>query len=867
MKVKAPLLVFLVLFATVLSLGSESARAARSNVAARSNPAQAFPPSLGSQSSHELRRGRAVARSAEADRPANAVPPLAPFEPRYRQASAESQPSPHRALIDRYCVSCHSDRTRTAGLTLEKRDLQRVSEDAEVWEKAVRKLRGGMMPPQGMPRPAQASIDSLVTFLETSIDRGALAKPNPGRSPLHRLNRAEYANAVRDLLALDVDAPTLLPADDESSGFDNIADVLKVSPSLLEQYLTASRKISSLAVGDSDVTPASQMYRVPPDRSQEDHIEGLPLGTRGGMLVHHNFPLDADYDFSVGLLQNIVGYMPGLEWPHQLEITIDGVRVFLAPVGGEEDNRLSDTNLGIAKETLDSRLRTRIAVKAGPHAVGVAFIRRNSAASDEPLQPFTRDLDLQNMNGIPLVEHMQIAGPFNVRGRGDTPSRRRIFICRPNSGEPRETKAAQRESEETRCASRILSTLARRAYRQPVSASDVETLMGFYRAGRQKGTFEDGIENALRLILASPKFLFRGEPDPPGIAPGTVYPVSDLEMASRLSFFLWSSIPDDQLLNVAARGKLTEPAELERQVRRMLADPRSEALVDNFAAQWLFLRNLQSFVADQQEFPNFDDNLREAFRRETELFVGSIMREDRSVIELLDANYTFLNERLASHYGIPHVYGTQFRRVTIPDENRRGLLGQGSVLTVTSYPNRTSPVLRGKWILDNILGTPAPAPPPNVPDLKEAREGGRVLSMRERMEEHRSNPGCATCHRVMDPLGFSLENFDATGKWRTKEEAGLVDASGRLADGTEVDGPVALRRALMRQPESFVRTVTEKLLTYALGRGLEYYDMPVVRDIARDASSEDYHFSSLVMGIVKSTPFRLKKAQDGESGP
>jgi hypothetical protein len=854
MNVKAPLLVFLVLFATVLSLESGPASAARSDVA------------LGARE----KATRPTAEHAEIAEKSlsSALCGLGGLcgERRFRFNLAGSQPpasptSPDRALIDRYCVTCHSDRTRTAGLTLEKRDLQRVSEDAEVWEKAVRKLRGGMMPPQGMPRPAQASIDSLVTFLETSIDRAALAKPNPGRSPLHRLNRTEYANAVRDLLALDIDATTLLPADDESSGFDNIADVLKVSPSLLEQYLTASRKISSLAVGDPDVTPASQMYRVPPDRSQQEHIEGLPLGTRGGLLVHHNFPLDADYDFSVGLLQNIVGYMPGLEWPHQLEITIDGGRVFLAPVGGEEDNKLSDTNLGIAKDTLDSRLRARIAMKAGPHAVGVAFIRRNSAESDEPLQPFTRDLDLQNMNGIPLIEHMQIAGPFNVSGRGDTPSRRRIFVCRPGSGA---AKGPPRVHDEGACASKILSTLARRAYRQPVSTSEVETLMGLYRAGRQKGTFDDGIENALRLILASPKFLFRGEPDPAGIAPGTVYPVSDLEMASRLSFFLWSSIPDDQLLNIAARGRLTEPAELERQVRRMLADPRSQALVDNFAAQWLFLRNLQSFVADQQEFPNFDDNLREAFRRETELFVGSIIREDRSVVELLDANYTFLNERLAHHYGIPHVYGTQFRRVTIPDGNRRGLLGQGSVLTVTSYPNRTSPVLRGKWILDNILGTPAPAPPPNVPDLKEAREGGRVLSMRERMEEHRSNPGCATCHRVMDPLGFSLENFDATGRWRTKEEAGQVDASGRLADGTEVDGPVALRRALLKQPESFVRTVTEKLLTYALGRGLEYYDMPVVRDIARNASSEDYHFSSLVMGVVKSTPFRLKRANEVE---
>jgi Protein of unknown function (DUF1592)/Protein of unknown function (DUF1588)/Protein of unknown function (DUF1585)/Protein of unknown function (DUF1587)/Protein of unknown function (DUF1595)/Planctomycete cytochrome C len=768
-------------------------------------------------------------------------------------------PAPHRALIDRYCVTCHSDRVKTAGLTLEKRELSRVPEDAEVWEKALRKLRGGMMPPQGMPRPAQSNIDALVSFLETSIDSAALAKPNPGRSPLHRLNRAEYANAIRDLLSLEIDATSLLPADDESNGFDNIADVLKVSPSLLEQYLTASRKISGLAVGDSDMTPASQVYRVPPDRSQEDHVEGLPLGTRGGLLVRHNFPLDADYDFSVGLLQNIVGYMPGLEWPHQLEITIDGVRVFLAPVGGEDDNKLSDSNLGIAKDTLDARLRKRIHVQAGPRDVGVAFIRRNSAESDEPLQPFTRDLDLQNMNGIPLVEHLQIAGPFDPTGPGDTPSRRRIFVCRPGGA-----NARARETNETTCATKILSTLARRAYRQPVSPSDVHTLMDFYQAGRKQGTFDSGIESALRLILASPKFLIRDEPDPPNVAAGAIYAVSDLELASRLSFFLWSSIPDDELLNAAVEGKLKDPAVLERQVRRMLGDARSNALVRNFAAQWLFLRNLQTFVADQQEFPNFDENLRQSFRRETELFFQSIIRDDRSVIDLIDANYTFVNERLARHYGIPNIYGTRFRRVTLPDENRRGLLGQGSVLTVTSYPNRTSPVLRGKWILDNLLGTPPPAPPPNVPDLKDAHEGGKVLSVRERMEEHRANSACATCHRVMDPLGFSLENFDATGQWRTKEEAGPVDASGRLADGTEVDGPVALRQALLKHPETFARTMTEKLLTYSLGRGLEYYDMPVVRAITRDAAASNYRFSSLVMGIVKSTPFRMKRAYEVE---
>jgi mono/diheme cytochrome c family protein len=781
-------------------------------------------------------------------RPLQPIPPLQPGDP-----------APHRALIDRYCVTCHSDRVKTAGLTLEKRDLSRVPEDAEVWEKALRKLRGGMMPPQGMPRPAQSNIDALASFLETSIDSAAVAKPNPGRSPLHRLNRAEYANAIRDLLSLEIDATSLLPADDESNGFDNIADVLKVSPSLLEQYLTASRKVSSLAVGDSDITPASQVYRVPPDRSQEDHVEGLPLGTRGGLLVRHNFPLDADYDFSVGLLQNIVGYMPGLEWPHQFEITIDGVRVFLAPVGGEDDNKLSDTNLGIAKDTLDARLRKRIHVQAGPRDVGVAFIRRNSAESDEPLQPFTRDLDLQNMNGIPLVEHLQIAGPFDPTGPGDTPSRRRIFVCRPGGA-----NARAREANETACATKILSTLARRAYRQPVSPNDVQTLMDFYQAGRKQGTFDSGIESAIRLILASPKFLFRDEPDPPNVAAGAIYAVSDLELASRLSFFLWSSIPDDELLNAAVEGKLKDPAVLERQVRRMLGDARSDALVRNFAAQWLFLRNLQTFVADQQEFPNFDENLRQSFRRETELFFQNIIREDRSVIDLIDANYTFVNERLARHYGIPNIYGTRFRRVTLADENRRGLLGQGSVLTVTSYPNRTSPVLRGKWILDNLLGTPPPAPPPNVPDLKDAHEGGKVLSVRERMEEHRANSACATCHRVMDPLGFSLENFDATGQWRTKEEAGPVDASGRLADGTEVDGPVALRQALLKHPETFARTMTEKLLTYSLGRGLEYYDMPVVRAIARDAAASNYRFSSLVMGIVKSTPFQMKRAYEVE---
>jgi mono/diheme cytochrome c family protein len=773
-----------------------------------------------------------------------------------------------RALVDKYCVSCHNARLKTGGLVLDKDtvDLARVADRADVWEKVIRKLHGRMMPPQGMPRPDEATIDAFASSLESTIDRAALAKPNPGRSPLHRLNRSEYAAAVHDVLALDIDATALLPADDEANGFDNIADVLKVSPSLLEQYLTAARKVSALVVGDPRTMPVGAVYRVPPDRSQEDHIEGLPLGTRGGALVRHNFPVDATYEFNVVLLQNIVGYVPGLEWPHELEISVDGRRVFLAEVGGPQDNRLSDTNLALTKETLDRRLRTRVTLKAGPHDVGVTFLRKNSAQSDEPLQPFTRNLDLQDMNGIPIINFFQITGPFNATGAGDTPSRRRIFLCHPDDTGPASATASagsRRSSPETEaseggCAKRVLSAVARRAYRRPVTDAEVDELLRFYQAGRKRGTFDTGIQESIAFVLASPKFLFRAEPDPPQAATGVPYPVSDVELASRLSFFLWSTIPDDELVSLAAQNRLHEPATLERQVRRMLADPKSRALVDNFAAQWLFLRNLQSFIPDSDEFPNWDDNLRQAMRTETSLFFESIMREDRSVLDLLTANYTFLNDRLARHYGIPNVYGSQFRRVTIADENRRGLLGQGSVLAVTSYPNRTSVVLRGKYILENILGTPPPAPPANTPPLKETGEGGAPLPLRALMEQHRKNPTCATCHRVIDPLGFSLENFDATGRWRTKEVTGAVDASGQLADGTPVDGPVALRKAILKHPEQFVRTMTEKILTYALGRGLEYYDMPVVRSIAADARNQNDRFSSIVLGIVNSTPFMKK---------
>jgi len=762
--------------------------------------------------------------------------------------------SPQRALLDQYCVTCHNQRLRTAGLMLDRLDVEHPAQDAETWEKAIRKLRGGMMPPQGNPRPDEAEKFAFIKYLESSIDRAAAAHPNPGRSPLHRLNRTEYGNAIRDLLDLEIDATALLPADDESDGFDNIADVLKVSPSLLEQYMAASSKISALAVGERSITPVSQIYQVPPDLAQEDHLEGLPLGTRGGILIRHNFPLDGEYDFSVALLQNIVGYVTGLEYPHQLEISIDGERVFLAPVGGEEDNKMSDANLGVAKDTLDARLKTRVPVKAGPREVAVAFLRRNSSESDEPLQPFTRDLDLQNMNGIPRIDHVTIAGPYKATGPGDTPSRRSIFVCHPGNA-----------AEELPCARRIVTGLARRAYRRPVTDADTELLLSFYQKGRNQGGFERGIEEALRLILASPHFLFRAEPDPAGAAPGSISRASDLELASRLSFFLWSSIPDDELLKTAEEGKLRDPAVLERQVRRMLNDPKSEALVKNFAGQWLFLRNLQSVSPNEDEFPNFDDNLRGAMRRETELLFESVMREDRDVLDLLNADYTFVNDRLAKHYGIPNVYGSQFRRVTIADENRRGLLGQASILTVTSEANRTSPVKRGKWILENILGTPPPPPPPNVPPLKENSDNAKALPVRALMEEHRKNPVCASCHKILDPLGFSLENFDAVGEWRTSDAGAKIDATGQLADGTAVDGPVALRKAIMKHPEQFVRTMTEKMLTYGLGRGLEYYDMPAVRGIEQAAARDHYRFSALVMNIVRSTPFQMKKAGEQEA--
>jgi hypothetical protein len=798
----------------------------------------------------------AASSTVRADRPAPQAPPQTGVAAPRQSAPASVLPAdvPQKDLVQRYCVTCHSERTKAGGLVLQNLDPADAGAHAELWEKAVRKLRGGMMPPQGMPRPDAATLDTFTAALEQTLDRQNLKDPNPGHQAVHRLNRTEYGNAVRDLLDLKVDVAELLPPDDESNGFDNIAGVLRISPSLLEQYLSAARRISSLAVGlDSEVI--TQAYRIPPDDSQEDHVEGLPLGTRGGLLFTHNFPQDAEYDFSVVLLRNIVGYMKGLEYAHQLEISVDGERVFIAQVGGEADNRASDTAMSATADKIDQRLKARARVKAGPRAVAVTFLRRNSSESEEPLQPHERDHDLQNMNGIPVIDHISITGPRNVTGPGDTPSRRRVFACRP-----------LRTADEIGCAKKILATMARRAYRRPITDADMEPLLTMYEAGRKKGSFDAGIEQGIRLVLANPKFLFRTEADATALQANGLKRISDIELASRLSFFLWSSIPDDELIDVAAAGRLGQPAVLERQVKRMLKDAKSQALVDNFASQWLMLRNLKSHFPTPPDYPNFNNELRQAFRTETEMFVGSIMREDRPVLDMLDANYTFVNERLAKHYRIPNVYGSHFRRVTIPNDERRGLLGQGSILSVTSYPNRTSPVLRGKWILENLLGTPPPAPPPNVPALKENDEGSEApQSVRVRLESHRKDPACASCHRVMDPLGFALENFDGIGEWRTKEPGGGIDAAGQLADGSKVDGPVSLRKALLRHPEQFVGTLTEKMLTYALGRGVEYYDMPLVRAITREAAVQKYRFSSVVFGIVKSTPFQMKKAQGADS--
>ena len=767
-----------------------------------------------------------------------------------RPAPAVPAPSTQRAFLDQYCVSCHNERAQTAKLTLDKIDVSRISDHAEIWEKVVRKLRAGMMPPVTAKRPERLASQAFATWLETELDRSAGLKPNPGAPLLHRLNRTEYANAIRDLLALEVDVSNLLPADDSSYGFDNIASALGMSPVLMERYLSASGKISRMAIGDPTVVSSSKTYPAPVDLSQTEEIEGLPFGTRGGMLVRHHFPLDGEYTLAVTMAKSGL-QAAAIGAGEQLEISIDGERL-----------KLIDLKPGAAEGTAGSSdavtERVTATVSAGIHSFAATFVAKNHAPAEDTLQPFLRSVMPGNVWRIPPhVGAVTVTGPLKSFGVGNTPTRQRIFTCRPD-----------RPEKEQACAQKIVSDLTRRAFRRPPTEGDLDGLMTFYATARKTDGFEAGIEAALQRILTSPNFIYRFESEPSS-ARGS-YRVTDLELASRLSFFLWSSLPDDELISLASQGKLRAVGVLEKQVRRMLADPRSEELAKNFAAQWLYLRNLQSIAPSMEEFPDFDDNLRQAMRRETELLFGSIVSEDRNVVDLLSANYTFLNERLARHYDIPGVYGSQFRRVILPlDSPRRGLLGQGSFLTVTSLATRTSPVLRGKWILENILGTPPAEPPPDVPALQEnprppsdkSAETVEVLSVRQRMEQHRINTACVSCHRVMDPIGFSLENFDAVGRWRTRDGRMPVDPAGELVDGLKVNGPASLREALLRDSNMFVQTVTEKLMTYGLGRGLEYYDMPVIRGVAREARQNNNRLSSLVIAIVKSAPFQMKARQ------
>ena len=767
------------------------------------------------------------------------------------------QATEYRALLDDYCVTCHSQRIvdgqnepataltsqlRAVGLALDALDLSAIAADAAHWEPVVRKLRAGLMPPAGRRRPDQALLDEFRAWLETELDGAAAASPDPGRTAtFHRLNRAEYHNAIRDLLALEIDVVDFLPADDASFGFDNIGGVLRISQSLLERYLNASRVISRLAVGSPPPAPFSEEFRTAQDEQQQDRATGMPFGTRGGMLVPYHFPLDADYDLKIR-----VSGARGLDEQNRIEVTVDGEPIDLSAV------------------ELGSSIELRMPITAGPHDIGVTFYRNPPVLVEQVRERFQNPRTAGNSGGpggsMPTVTSLTIAGPYDIRGPGITPSRDKVFVCQPVTG-----------SEELDCARTILAGLARRAYRRPVTSADVEVLIEFFEMGRVNGDgsaasrgFDSGIELALRRLLVSPEFLVRIEADPTGVASDTPYAVTDIELASRLSFFLWSSIPDDELLDLAERGVLSQPAELDRQVRRMIADPRSKELTTNFTGQWLQLRNLATVVRPGAPYSvAFDETLRQAMITETELFFDHVVREDRGVLELLTADYTYLNGRLAGHYGIPNVQGSHFRLVTYPAGSPRGgLLGQGSILTLTSHAIRTSPVLRGKWILNNILGTPPPDPPPNIPALDDRQTQLRVGTMRERMSAHRDNPACAACHAMIDPAGFALEGFDAIGRSRVVDEYyNRLDTSGVLPDGTVFDGAAELRAALVARPERFVGTVTEKMMTYALGRGLDYYDMPAVRRIVREAASDGYGMQSIIVGIVNSYPFLYRRSE------
>lgn len=761
-------------------------------------------------------------------------------------SSIETERPPQRAaavdaMVREYCADCHDRETTKGNLDLASIRQQDISTHADTWELVVRKLRSRQMPPLGRRRPTEDAYEATLASLVASLDHAAAQHPNPGRTEsFRRLNRTEYQNAIRDLLALEMDAATLLPKEDPGHGFDNVT-VGELTPTLLNRYIAAAEKVSRLALGRPQRAPGGDTFRLPPDRTQEVHVEGLPPGTRGGTLWRYTFPRDGEYEIQVRLTRDRNEHVEGLREPHELEILLDRERVSLFTVAPPKGDDF---------EKVDAHLKVRVPVRAGPHHVGVTFLKNPSSLLETRRQPYLARYNMHRHPRLgPAIYQVSIHGPYDATGPGETPSRRRILVCRPAA-----------PVEEDGCAERILSTLMRRAYRRPVDAGDLERPMAFYREASSRDGFEAGIEAALSAVLVSPQFLFRLEQDPDGVAPRTPYRLGDLALASRLSFFLWSSIPDDELLATAERGELHQPKILEGQVRRMLADARAVNLVRNFGEQWLHLRNLESCTPDLRLFPEFDDNLRQAFRRETELQLDTVLREDRSVLDLLQADSTFLNERLAKHYGIPHVYGSRFRRVTLDRHSERGgLLRQGSVLTVTSYATRTSPVLRGKWVLENIVGAPPPPPLPDVPALEDNTVAA-TLSVRERLAEHRANARCASCHDLMDPIGFALENFDAVGRWRTLEEGKPVDASGGLPDGSQFSGPSGLEDRLLHRPEDFVGTLTEKLLTFALGRGMEPSDAPAIRKIVRDARPAAYRFSAIIVGITQSIPFAMRRS-------
>ena len=745
-------------------------------------------------------------------------------------------------FVDSHCIACHDDSSETAGLSLEGHDAGNVAESLNIWEGVLRRLERRQMPPHEMPRPDETEYEAAVSELVARLDRAADAHPNPGRTEtFRRLTRTEYGNAIRDLLGLKIDVATLLPADEASHGFDNVT-VGNLSPTLLNRYITAAEKISRLAVGGQLRSAAGHVTRLKPDITQEEHVEGLPIGTRGGVLIDYTFPRDGVYEIQVRLMRDRDEHVEGLDREHELEVLVDRGRVELFTLKPPRSNA--------EHAAADSHLNVRVPVKAGPHAVGVTFLKKSSSLLETKRQPYDAHFNFYRHPRLsPAVYEVSITGPYESEGAGSTPSRERIFAKTPQSVD-----------DEDHCAHETLAQLMRRAYRRPITEEDLQQPLWFYRSSRRAGgDFEEGIQAALSAILVNPHFLFRVERDPPGLPPATAYNISDLELASRLSFFLWSSLPDDQLLDLAEQGELSRPTVLEAQVRRMLHDERSQSLVTNFVSQWLYLRNLESLTPDLRTFPDFDDNLRQAFHKETELFFDSILREDRSVLDLIDSDYTYLNERLAKHYDIPHVYGSRFRRVPLDsDQKRGGLLRQGSILMVTSYSTRTSPVIRGKWVLENLLGSPPPPPPDNVPPLEDNTVSAD-LPVRERLATHRANPSCASCHDLIDPVGLALENYDAVGRWREMEAGVPVDASGALPDGTSCEGVEGIEQGLLARPEIFVGTLAEKLLTYALGRGNEPGDAAAVRKIVRDAKDDDYRFSAIIVGIANSKPFRMRR--------